>query len=121
MTGSEVRSWGVSQIYDDDLRQRGAFGDEEVLWPVFEGLSMGWSWSLFFCQEMATELATRNLPRGRRGLAAERTPPPPLLPGYPITGVYVDNINTIGYSKLDAVEADGLRRCRRRSGHWRPR
>ena len=52
---------------------------------------MGWSWSFLFCQEMATELATKNLPHGRRGLATERSPPPPLLLGRPVTGVYVDN------------------------------
>eukprot|EP00974_Lingulodinium_polyedra_P106739 10333820-Lingulodinium_polyedra.AAC.1 len=55
---------------------------------------------------MATGLATRNLPHGRMGLAVERAPAPPLLPGRPVTGVYVDNVNNIGFCCQDAVVAD---------------
>ena len=77
-SGWEARAMGASTIYDDGARRHTSFSDDEILWPCFVGLSMGWPWSLFVGQEMATRLATQNLRHGRMGLAAERLPPPQL-------------------------------------------
>ena len=68
---------------------------------------MGWSWSLFFCQAMVESLATKYHPRGPESLVQQRRPPPLLRPGAAVTGVYVDNVNTFGWTKADAEEADG--------------
>jgi len=104
MSGADVRSWGVNTIYDDDLRRHDSFGDAETLWPCFVGLSMGWSWSLFFCQSMVENLA---VPRSLLGcLVQERRPAPPLLPERPATAVYADNVNNIGFNRADAIAAD---------------
>ena len=106
MTGQEVLEWGITQIYDDQARCMTAVKADDLLWPCFEGLSMGWSWSLFFCQAMVESLATKYHPRGPESLIQERRPPPLLRPGAAVTGVYVDNVNTFGWTKADAEEAD---------------
>ena len=75
--------WGVDSVYDDTLGQEVAVGPSELLFPVFEGLPMGFSWSMYFCQDLtATALmkaATKpgTTPMGTSGLIRERSLPPP--------------------------------------------
>lgn len=44
-----------------DFMVRGADGNlfavsgDTVVWPCFEGLAVGWSWSLYFCQAVTAD------------------------------------------------------------------
>jgi hypothetical protein len=67
-----------------------------------EGMCMGWSWALFLANEGITDLAVSgDCGQTMRG----REPVPLIAPGRPVSGVYVDNLNTIGWNAADASHA----------------
>ena len=99
-------TWEVNEVYDEDTNTMVPVDPGEPLYFVFEGLPMGWSWALYFC-EHAMELAiSRAVPMDSRclgGLSVDRTPAPGLGPGSPIASVYVDNGTLIGMTLKDTI------------------
>ena len=46
--------WGVSQISNEDTGQFDFVDPSTPLYPVYEGLAMGFSWSVFLCQDLTS-------------------------------------------------------------------
>ena len=44
--------WDVASVYDPEQRAEVPVRRDEVIFPVFEGMAMGWSWALYFCNEI---------------------------------------------------------------------
>ena len=81
---------------------------DDMLYFVFEGMPMGWTWAMLFCQsamEAATLQATPSDGAGHGGLIVDGAPAPRLAPGWPIGAVYVDNAFLLGYSAADCAAA----------------
>ena len=99
----EELGWKRSSIFSDETQSFFVPEDNTVLYPVFQGLCMGWSWALFLANE-AVAFAVAG--RVERPLAEvrDRLPPPDLQSGV-VTGVYVDNISIIGETVDKVCEA----------------
>ena len=100
---------------------------EEPLYFVSEGLPMGWSWALFFCQKaMGARRQSRSARRHARLRWAlggpDPTPAPGLGPGSPVAPVYLDNATLIGLNFKDTLGAyacKGARGARQGGPHRR--
>ena len=55
-TVRELRKMGidVTRVYDDQSQTQTAVSDEERLHMCFGGIPMGWSWALYFAQEIVS-------------------------------------------------------------------
>lgn len=94
--------WTGSQIYDDSSAAFFEPPDHMLLYPVFRGLCMGWSWALYFAQEAVCHIASGSVERPLREVR-DRLPTPDIGEG-PIVGVYVDNISIMGLSQMEVIE-----------------
>ena len=54
----DAHDFGMHHIWDDDLRRYDALRPGEQLFVCFEGLCMGWSWSLYLCQKLFENLVS---------------------------------------------------------------
>ena len=99
-----AREAGVERVYDDGRQCWTDADPDELLWPCFKGLVMGWSWSLFLCNSTLTHGMTCALqafnPALSRAEAAEqvvrdRAPAPKLSAERPLLCPYVDNGNSL--------------------------
>ena len=97
--------WKPTDIYDDSTGLFFKPNDDLVVFPVFRGLCMGWSWSLHFANEAVCHIVSGRIERPLQEIR-DRNPAPCILQG-PITGVYVDNISIIARTKPEAAEAAG--------------
>ena len=94
--------WGGGPIYSDASKSFFTPDKHEILFPVFRGLCMGWSWALFFANEAVAFITSGRL---ERPLSEVRDRlPAPEVGANAVTGVYVDNISIIGPS-VQAVVA----------------
>ena len=96
------QGWQGGTIYDD---ASGGFFEphgDQMLYPVFRGLCMGWSWALFLANEAVAHITAGQLERPLTEVR-DRLPAPSLTQA--VTGVYVDNISIIGPSVQDVVLA----------------
>ena len=93
------RGWKPSKLFDESQGRYVEFSDETVMYPVFRGLCMGWSWSLYFANERVAHIVSGQVPRPLQEIR-DKQPTPSILDG-PITGVYVDNISIIGRTKAE--------------------
>lgn len=95
--------WTRAPIFSDATQSYFLPNDDTVLYPVFQGLCMGWAWALFFANE-AVAFAVAG--RIERPLSEVRDRlPPPTFGETAITGVYVDNISIIGPTKQSVLNA----------------
>jgi hypothetical protein len=102
-----------AEVYDTDFvycelsRARIAVPRDAVVFPVYEGLPMGWSWSLFFCQEATSYAQQEGVARAcglpLSGVGPEqphalrdRFPSPAWSLSRAVTSTYVDNANFFG-------------------------
>ena len=95
-------------MWCDERRRYENVGAEEVLYWVFEGMPMGWTWALYFCQntmEAAAEEATPASGDGRGWVAQDSVDAPIVAEGWPVSSVYVDNALVVCWNRRDAVEA----------------
>ena len=95
--------WGVHTAWDDELQQKVAVDDDEIVYSCFRGLAMGCTWALFFCQAVLA-VACRRTPRGPIlgvGVLEDRVAAPTLAKHFPVVGVYVDNALVIGFDRED--------------------
>lgn len=88
------QGWQHTDIFDDASQQFFNPKDDLMVYPVFRGLCMGWSWSLYFANESVNYIANGMVDRPLREIR-DKTPLPDISLG-PVTGVYVDNISIIG-------------------------
>lgn len=94
--------FNVTSVWDDESESMVPVEAGDRLYPVFEAMSMGWSWSLYFCNEAITDLATCS-PSSQ--LVQDKEPVPTLQPGRPLAAIYVDNLTAIGGTRSDSIRA----------------
>ena len=115
-TVEELTSLGFENvwIFDDEKQCWERPGLLEKIYPVFEGIPMGWSWGLYFANESTAFVAGSTAPGEEDWLLRERAPVPVLAPDKTVTGVYVDNVQVVGGRPQDVdSKMNGLkRRCR---------
>ena len=93
--------FGCSQVYDPATGTRVNVSPDTVVFPVYIGLPMGWSWSLHFCQKVLADCMMTGI--RDVGLAPhlllEKEPTPPLSLNTVICAPYVDNANLAAFSE----------------------
>ena len=99
----EELGWKKQLIYSDETSTHFAPSSDLVVYPVFRGLCMGWSWALFFAQQAVTFIASGQIQRPLREIR-DKLPLPDINEG-PLVGVYVDNISVIGVDKDSVSKA----------------
>jgi hypothetical protein len=95
--------WKKCEIFDDLTQQFFHPAYDLMVYPVFRGLCMGWSWSLYFANESVNYIVNGMVERPLQEIR-DKAPLPSLANG-PLTGVYVDNISIIGKTREEAVGA----------------
>ena len=95
--------WAGGAIFSDETQNFFVPADDQILYPVFRGLCMGWSWALFLANEAVAYAVAGRVERPL-GEVRDRLPPPDLASNV-ITGVYVDNISIVGTSVEAVSEA----------------
>lgn len=96
-----IEQYGGTCIFDESLGRYVDAPPGTVVFPVFEVLAMGWSWSLYLCNMMTQDCLIVGAARALQcrvdeiGVAAENRPAPRLRAGRCIVASYVDNGNTI--------------------------
>lgn len=97
--------WNSCPIYDEIDEITGGYRHPDadtVLFPVFRGLCMGWSWALFFANEAVNFIAHGKIPRPIAEVR-DKHPIPDLKDGA-VVGVYVDNISIVASSKSEVSQ-----------------
>lgn len=89
--------WERRPIFSDEQQCYFTPSDDITLYPVFEGLCMGWSWALFLANEAVAHAVAGRVERPLAEVR-DRFPPPDLSNCSAVTGVYVDNISIVGTS-----------------------
>ena len=51
LAGVTAGDLGVSVVYDAQARSFVPAATDEVVWPAYGGMAMGWSWALWICHE----------------------------------------------------------------------
>ena len=105
--------FSISSVWCDDAGCHVDVGPDDMIWPAFAGLPMGWTWALHFCHSVLSSamVTSECLRTGRCRDEVEMTvlhdkrPPPPLRPNAPILAPYVDNANIIAWDEDDATAA----------------
>lgn len=100
----EMRQYGIYQdvIYDDVLGRDTPVMPGESLFVCFGGMPMGWSWALYFAQEIISEQCRLACGAGPDELIKDKMKAPRIRPGKAPIGVYVDNVHTFGGTSHDA-------------------
>ena len=110
----QAKELSISEVYDDDLGRFDATHPDEWLFPAFRVMPMGWSWSLWLCQNalvdamVASEVARTGQPRPdvEARVLVDHRPAPLLAPGKPILAPYVDNGIIIAWSPDESRDAN---------------
>ena len=84
-------------IWDDERQAWETSGEHELPYPCMRVMPMGWSWALYFANEIVTHCAERAA-GGAEGLLRDKTPGGLLAEGSPVSAVYVDAYNNIAGS-----------------------
>ena len=94
----EMKQLGIFQdtIYDDDAGVETPVVEGETLFVWFGGMPIGWSWALYFAQEIISEQCRIACGATTTELVRNKTAAPMLSPGKAVIGVYVDNAHTFG-------------------------
>ena len=86
--------WGGGPIFSDESQSFFTPADDQILYPVFRGLCMGWAWALFLANEAVAFIVSGRIERPLHEVRDRL--PPSNLQNQVITGVYVDNISIVG-------------------------
>ena len=106
----------VGRIFNPETTTTFKPSDEQLLFPCFQVVPMGWTWALWLCNEAVLSIA-RSLSPWNDGILRERKPTPQLDNCRTIVGVYVDNITVIGSSAEDVqTRCDALQKSFDRAG-----
>eukprot|EP00971_Amphidinium_carterae_P052220 1027986-Amphidinium_carterae.2 len=85
--------WGIDSVFNEETGREEPIRKDELVFAVFEGLPMGFSWSLFLCNET---ISYAGLRAGCTRLHGRR--PAPSLDEV-VVSPYVDNVNVLGHGK----------------------
>ncbi|CAK0909779.1 unnamed protein product [Prorocentrum cordatum] len=106
---------GIDSIYDEKLGRRVAVSGDDVIWPCFAALPMGWSWALWICHEVLVDaMVEAGLPSD--GWCLDKARAPTLVGQAVVRAPYVDNGNLASLSapalndRLDKLTAELDRR-----------
>ncbi|CAK0791021.1 unnamed protein product [Prorocentrum cordatum] len=106
---------GLDSIYDEKLGRRVAVSGDDVIWPCFAALPMGWSWALWICHEVLVDaMDEAGLPGD--GWCLDKARAPTLVGQAVVRAPYVDNGNLVALSapalndRLDKLTAELDRR-----------
>ena len=83
----------VTNVYDDDRQHNTPLEPGEKVFCAFKGVPMGWSWALYFANEIICHQVGASSERPGHDEIRDRHPPPRLLPRQPVVGTYVDNVH----------------------------
>ena len=111
MTRAKLAEHGFKSTtyFDDDLLADFPMEAEVLYYPVFSGMCMGWSWGLYFANEAVAHMVAESAGGSVDDQLREKQVVPRLLPGRPVTSVYVDNVSVIGGSAVDTdTRMDGI-------------
>ena len=117
-----IKNFGLDSVYDEVSRSYVHVDPDTIVYPCFQGLAMGWSWSLFICNAI-TEDVTRigigqvlSIPADAVRIVSERAPCARLGSGELAGSSYVDNSNVVGSPRelVDAALQAILREFERR-------
>ena len=86
----------VTNVYDDDRQQNTPLEPGEKVFCAFKGVPMGWSWALYFANEIMCHQVGASSERPGHDEIRDRHPSPRLLPRQPVVGTYVDNVHVFG-------------------------
>ena len=89
--------YGVAEIYEDGKMV--SVASDEVVFPVFTGLAMRWSWALWIVQCILTAAVIPVLPHGADSLVLDRGALPLASADSPIVSIYVDNLAVVELSR----------------------
>merc|ERR1712086_290612 len=99
---------GLSSIWSDELERVVPIEPHTLVYPVMEAMVMGWSWALFFCNEVCADAAL-EVGDVFGGLARQKQPVPHLSCESAVCSVYADNFVALAPSQKLAEEAhDGF-------------
>lgn len=109
MTTAQWRRLGVDvgRIYDQERGGTFRPHDDQLLFPCFQAVPMGWAWALFFCNEAVLNIALKGT-EWKDGVVRERKVMPQLHEYRTLLGVYVDNITILGSSREDVLRRSQL-------------
>ncbi|CAK0868029.1 unnamed protein product, partial [Prorocentrum cordatum] len=93
--------YGATHVWEDGRLI--PVGADDVVFPAFRGVAMGWSWALWVVHSSVTSWVGHALTGGPASLVLDRQPPRPAAPGRPAGSVYVDNVGILGLSAADAA------------------
>ena len=107
----QAGDFGVTSIYDDDVKDFTPVLASEWLYPCFRVIPMGWSWSLFFCQSALTHAMivseagriNRSYDDVSKQVVRDKQPVSRLGPARVLIAPYVDNANLIAWDWADAA------------------
>ncbi len=104
----EAKQWkhlGVdcTSVFDPVVGHYVTTTDDQILFPCFKVVPMGWSWALFLANEAVLNIASRGSVWAE-GILREKKVTPQLDEYRSLLGVYVDNITVIGRCPQDVSE-----------------
>ena len=97
----EKHKFKSTTYFDDDLCFDCPMEAEVLYYLVFSGMCMCWSWGLYFANEAVAHMVAESAGGSTDDQLREKQVVPRLLPGRPVTSVYVDNVAVIGSSTDD--------------------
>ena len=108
-TAREWRELGfaIDSIFDDESSSRFDPDPDTLISPCFAGICMGWSWALYFANEIVNHQVLISNPELRSSVLRDRAPVPGIFPERPVTGVYIDNVQCVGGRMQDPITCTG--------------
>ena len=108
-------NWGCEAMFsvlffDEDSETDQPLDPDEPVYICFKGMPMGWSWALWLSQEIVSFQCLKACGYSDDSLVRDKNPPPPVMPGQPPLGIYVDNVHAFAgksgdaSSKIEAVK-----------------
>ena len=80
-------------VFDEERGVDTPVREGETLFPCFGGMPMGWSWSLFFANEVVVKQSSLPFGGSFEHFIRDKQPAPVVKEGRPVLGVYVDNVS----------------------------
>ncbi|CAK0812480.1 unnamed protein product, partial [Prorocentrum cordatum] len=97
-----IRNFDTDSVYDEVSQTYMQVEPDTIVYPCFQGLAMGWSWSLHICNGITEDVTRIGISQALRispdsvRIVSERAPSARLAPGQLAGSSYVDNSNVAG-------------------------
>ncbi len=105
LSASECQSLGIEcrRVFDASIGSEISTTPDQILFPCFAVVPMGWTWALWVCNEAVVRIATASSPWAD-GILREKNPTPQLSDYKTLIGVYVDNVTILGSNEENVRE-----------------